>query len=161
MEKCFCGSGIDYNGCCGRFIDGGQSASTAEELLRSRYTAHATKKIDYIISTVHPDNKEDKNRESLEVWLDNASWHGFNIVSVDIKSDDLTFIEFTAESTFKGNHDIHREISEFRKVDGKWYFLTARTPNTEQVINENKNISANDKCPCGSGKKYKKCCMGK
>lgn len=25
----------------------------------------------------------------------------------------------------------------------------------------NKKIGRNDPCPCGSGKKYKKCCLGK
>ena len=161
MQNCLCGSEVAYKECCGRFIDGPLDATTAEELLRSRYVAHATRKIDYIISTVHPDNKEDKDRASLENWLDEASWQGFQLLNVDIKSDKLTFLEFTAESTYKGTHDLHRELSEFRKEDGKWYFFTGRTPNVEQVVNENKTVSANDKCVCGSGKKYKKCCMNK
>ncbi|MET1256898.1 UPF0149 family protein [Aliikangiella sp. GXAS 311] len=29
----------------------------------------------------------------------------------------------------------------------------------EQVINQNKNVGRNDPCPCGSGKKFKKCCL--
>jgi uncharacterized protein YchJ len=27
------------------------------------------------------------------------------------------------------------------------------------IINQNKKIGRNDPCPCGSGKKYKKCCL--
>ena len=27
------------------------------------------------------------------------------------------------------------------------------------VINPNRNVGRNDPCPCGSGKKYKKCCL--
>jgi len=30
---------------------------------------------------------------------------------------------------------------------------------TEQNRNQYKNIGRNDLCPCGSGKKYKKCCL--
>ncbi|MGL4992473.1 MAG: SEC-C metal-binding domain-containing protein [Sarcina sp.] len=29
------------------------------------------------------------------------------------------------------------------------------------VFNNNKKIGRNEKCPCGSGKKYKKCCLNK
>ena len=28
-------------------------------------------------------------------------------------------------------------------------------------LNENRDVGRNDACPCGSGKKYKKCCLGK
>ncbi len=161
MEKCLCNSGLDYNECCGKFIVGGQNPATAEELLRSRYVAHAKKEIDYIIDTVHPENTEDNDRASLESWLNEASWKGFEIIKVDVKSDDLTFIEFEAKSVYQGNSGVHRELSEFRKKDGKWYFFTGRTPNVEQVFNEYKSVGANDKCPCGSGKKFKKCCMNK
>jgi len=31
----------------------------------------------------------------------------------------------------------------------------------EPVRNKDKKVGPNDPCPCGSGKKYKKCCMQK
>lgn len=34
-------------------------------------------------------------------------------------------------------------------------------PEPETYVRTHKKISANDPCPCGSGKKYKKCCRGK
>jgi len=30
---------------------------------------------------------------------------------------------------------------------------------TEPIVNEKAKIGRNDPCPCGSGKKYKKCCF--
>ena len=30
---------------------------------------------------------------------------------------------------------------------------------TRPIVRDNKKIGRNDKCPCGSGKKYKNCCM--
>ncbi|WP_199915578.1 DUF1186 domain-containing protein [Saccharobesus litoralis] len=33
--------------------------------------------------------------------------------------------------------------------------------NSVPVTNPNKNLGRNDPCPCGSGKKYKKCCLNK
>ena len=32
------------------------------------------------------------------------------------------------------------------------------TPKVETVVHEGPRIGRNDPCPCGSGKKYKKCC---
>ena len=34
-------------------------------------------------------------------------------------------------------------------------------PEPETYVRAHKTIGANDPCPCGSGKKYKKCCRGK
>jgi SEC-C motif-containing protein len=39
---CPCGSdNKKYTDCCGRYLDGGEAAPTAEALMRSRYTAYA------------------------------------------------------------------------------------------------------------------------
>jgi uncharacterized protein YchJ len=29
----------------------------------------------------------------------------------------------------------------------------------EPIVNEGKKVGRNDKCPCGSGKKFKRCCI--
>lgn len=34
-------------------------------------------------------------------------------------------------------------------------------PEVKQVVRQGSKIGRNDLCPCGSGKKYKKCCLGK
>ena len=36
--------------------------------------------------------------------------------------------------------------------------LIKETPKTEPIHKDKKEIGRNDSCPCGSGKKYKKCC---
>jgi len=46
-------------------------------------------------------------------------------------------------------------LSEERRAEIKKEYKTSRT-----VVNENK-IGRNEPCPCGSGKKYKKCCLNK
>ncbi|MBR4592332.1 MAG: SEC-C domain-containing protein [Elusimicrobiaceae bacterium] len=35
---------------------------------------------------------------------------------------------------------------------------TAELPKVETVVHEGPRVGRNDPCPCGSGKKYKKCC---
>jgi SEC-C motif domain protein len=50
-------------------------------------------------------------------------------------------------------------MSDFEKIDGKWYYKDGRTvPST--VVRSAPKVGRNDPCPCGSGKKYKKCCGG-
>ena len=41
QRDCPCGSGTAYDGCCGRLHRGAAQALTAEELMRSRYSAYA------------------------------------------------------------------------------------------------------------------------
>jgi len=36
-----------------------------------------------------------------------------------------------------------------------------RTPTAVKSLREDRKIGRNDPCPCGSGRKYKKCCMGR
>jgi len=36
--------------------------------------------------------------------------------------------------------------------------LIKETPKTEPIKNDKGEVGRNDPCPCGSGKKYKKCC---
>ena len=61
-----------------------------------------------------------------------------------------------AEADWLYNLDAWKEI--YDEETRKRLFLEQKKSNT--VINESK-IYPNDPCPCGSGKKYKKCCGGK
>ena len=54
MSLCPCGSGRPYEECCETYIEGRETAPTAEALMRSRYAAHTLGKYDYLNETVHP-----------------------------------------------------------------------------------------------------------
>jgi SEC-C motif-containing protein len=51
-------------------------------------------------------------------------------------------------------------VSRFLKQDGEWYFVDGQlvAPKTEK--RNQPKVGRNDPCPCGSAKKYKKCCGG-
>src|SRR6201992_2121376 len=53
---CPCGPGDDYDTCCGR-LHGGAPASTAEQLMRSRYSAFAVGDTKYLLRTWHPSGR--------------------------------------------------------------------------------------------------------
>ena len=56
---CPCGSGKTYDECCEPFIRGKAFPETAEQLMRSRYSAYTLQEIPYITDTLHPDHRED------------------------------------------------------------------------------------------------------
>ncbi|MGN1324764.1 MAG: SEC-C metal-binding domain-containing protein, partial [Candidatus Spyradenecus sp.] len=52
----------------------------------------------------------------------------------------------------------HHERSLFKRVDGQWKFIDGELVKPKPIVNEQPRPGRNDPCPCGSGKKYKKCC---
>src|SRR4030065_912312 len=50
---CPCKSGQAYAVCCGAFIDHDALPATAEQLMRSRYTAYVLAREDYLLHTWH------------------------------------------------------------------------------------------------------------
>jgi SEC-C motif-containing protein len=160
MTSCPCGSGAPLAGCCGRFLEGGEHAPTAEALMRSRYTAFTLARIDYVTATHDPETREDNDPEAAKKWAENSEWLGLQIVST-VKGgsdDDEGTVEFEARYRSNGVEHDHREISTFVKREGIWYFSDGRVLGPRTVRHDGPRIGRNDPCPCGSGKKYKKCC---
>jgi len=48
MDICPCGSARSYADCCGPVIAGAQRAGTAEQVMRSRYTAYVKKELAWL-----------------------------------------------------------------------------------------------------------------
>jgi SEC-C motif-containing protein len=141
-------------------IRGDRLASTAEELMRSRYTAHAKTEVDYVYETTHSSQRKKVNREQVAAWSKNSEWLGLEIDETEGggPDDDAGSVTFTARYREKGKKVEHREVAEFKKEDGRWYFVDGRAPKAVQVIRQGPKIGRNDPCTCGSGKKFKKCC---
>ena len=74
------------------------------------------------------------------------------------KEDDRGVVEFIARYKQKGVEHRHHERSRFaRGEDGRWMYLDGDTVKPPPVLRGEK-VGRNQPCPCGSGKKYKKCC---
>lgn len=162
MEKnatCPCGSAKAYTLCCGPYLEGSAKAPTAEALMRSRYTAYVQHAIDYIVDTCVDGVEGRIDREETRKWSENSHWEGLKILEVQKGglNDTEGLVEFEAVYTQKGIRYEHHERSSFVKKDGVWLFEDgAVIPKTIQRTGE--KVGRNDPCPCGSGKKYKKCC---
>ena len=156
--SCPCGSELNYIECCEPYING-KPATTAESLLRSRYSAFVKNEISYIKSTTHPEKLHEFNETEVREWSTESQWQKLNVNNVvgGTEEDEEGQIEFVAN--FKQNNQSHShfEISTFKKLDGKWFFYDAQY-NKGTVKRETPKVGRNEPCPCGSGKKYKKCC---
>lgn len=141
-------------------MSGERLAATAEELMRSRYTAYATGDIDWIYQSQSPEGREVMDRRATEEWSRRSTWHGLEIVQAkDGGTEDAEgFVEFKARYHIAGEDITHHEIAHFRKAEGHWYFVDGLEVKPRPFKNTQAKVGPNEPCPCGSGKKHKKCC---
>jgi SEC-C motif-containing protein len=160
MDSCPCGSGKNYDDCCALLISGAQEADTPEALMRSRYSAYVKVDMDHIVNTTHEDKRGEFNRAESEAWAKKTDWHSLEILRSEVGDGDdpSGSVEFIARFRKNGKMAHHHEVAEFRKEEGKWFFYDGHAPEFKQVVREGAKIGRNDPCPCGSGKKFKKCC---
>lgn len=150
---CPCSSGKAWKDCCKPLIEGSQHALSAEQLMRSRYSAYATQAIDYLLDSTHPDTRDSQNRQDIKNWAETTHWRQLSIIKCTAGNGEKESgtVEFVASYLQNKQLEQHHELSHFKKHNGRWYFYEG------QELPEMK-IERNTPCPCGSGKKYKKCC---
>jgi len=163
--QCPCNSGRPYADCCEPVVTATRPAATAEELMRARYSAYARGAIEYIISSTLPDRRVECDEKAIRQWSQNSDWTSFEIVStegggVGDKEGKVEFIACYTEDRMKKT--LH-ETGSFRRAgpDGAWYYVEGTVHPPQPFVRGEDKVNRNDPCPCGSGKKYKKCCMGK
>lgn len=160
MDTCPCGSNIAYVQCCRPIIKGEQSPATAEQVMRARYSAYVRREIEYILTSLHPAHRTDYDVKSTRAWAENAEWHKFEILNKTEggAEDSEGQVEFVVSYAEKGIGKKHHELATFKKEGGTWYFVDGKTVPAKQVVRTSPKAGRNNPCPCGSGKKFKKCC---
>ena len=158
--SCPCGNTIEFEQCCDIFISGKCTPDTAEKLMRSRYSAFVKKEHDYILKTHDPDTRNEVSMDQIKDWSNNSIWHGLEVVESKAGqvTDEEGIVEFIATYSVDGQECNHREISSFVKKSNEWYFHEGKVLGGTQTRSAPK-IGRNDPCLCGSGKKYKRCCL--
>ncbi len=154
---CPCDTGLPIEQCCGPILSGERDAPTAVALMRARYSAYARGEIDFIMST--QDSGEDADRASTESWSRDSDWLGLEVLGTEGggESDDTGKVEFVARFVHKGEESRHHEVAEFRRSGTRWMLIEGKMQNSTFRRTQPK-VGPNQPCPCGSGKKYKKCC---
>lgn len=113
QQTCPCGSGTAYDGCCGRLHRGAAQATTAEELMRSRYAAYAVGDLDYVFRTWHPRTRPDDLSPDPGL-----AWTGLRIV--DASDDTVEFVATFQQGQRAGS--MH-EVSRFERRGGRWVYV--------------------------------------
>ena len=159
-DICPCKSGKTFGECCGPIIAGTAKAETAEALMRARYSSYATGDIDFLRNSMVAEALDDFDEAASRAWSKAARWHGLEIVSTEKggPGDDEGVVEFRALYTANGEFCNHHERSVFRREGGEWRFVDGDFVAEKPIEREEPKVGRNDPCPCGSGKKYKKCC---
>lgn len=156
-ETCPCQSGKAFAACCGPYLSGKALPPTAEALMRSRYSAFATGNIDYLEETLLPGTRDDFDRAAAGQWAASSEWTGLQIRSTEAggEGDTTGQVEFAAFFRQNGQDQVHHETGSFEKKDGRWFYVDGIKGMKPRRVEK---VGRNEPCPCGSGKKYKKCC---
>jgi len=142
---CICGSNKNFDECCGEIINETRVAITAEELMRSRYSAYVMSNGRYLVLSCVKENRYENDAELIEEFSKSVQWLKLDIINVQKDS-----VEFKAY--YKDNEGIKilHENSNFVKENNIWQYKDGELYTSK--------VQRNESCPCGSGKKFKKCC---
>ena len=147
---CPCGSHISLNECCRPILNNHRTAKTPERLMRSRFTAFSLRDEAHLLSTW-----ADSTRP-IALHLPPHSeqlWIKLIIISSDLAlGGDTGSVHFQATSISSKRVLTLEERSRFIRERESWVYLDG-VCNTQE-----KTLGANAPCPCGSNKKFKRCC---
>lgn len=150
---CPCGSGQLLADCCQPLLDERRAASTAEQLMRSRYSAYACGHIDYLLCTQSAHLCHPGAGEALRQSCRDCQWLQLHIVKTEQggERDQRGIVEFIA--SYRQHNALHYlyERSSFVRVQGQWRYDRGEHPDTALPLGRN------DPCWCASQRKYKHC----
>ncbi|CAM1354737.1 YchJ family protein [Tenacibaculum insulae] len=126
--QCPCNPSKKYSTCCQKAHQNIQTVLTAEQLMRSRYSAFVLANINYLQESHHsstrPSNKEKKEILS---WTKSVKWLKLEVLNTSKGSiTDLEgTVEFNAFFMENGKVDVIHENSSFCKENKHWVYLNA------------------------------------
>ena len=128
---CHCKSKKEFSICCEPYLKGDKTPSNPLELMRSRYSAYCLADAKYI--------------EMIKQAAQNVEWLSLEII---LASENI--VEFKAYYRDAQGLSVQHEKSFFVFQNNRWLY--------DKGVLYNSKIERNKECPCGSRKKYKKCC---
>lgn len=122
---CPCGSRLDYDKCCQPYHIGAALPETAEQVMRSRYSAFVQEKISYLKDTLWPKFQRDFDEKSYRLRAVNSTWLSLEIIDKEEgqASDTKGTVTFIATSLENGAIKKQQEKSLFKKKAGRWYYV--------------------------------------
>lgn len=117
--------GSSLSTCCGRWHGGPLrlQAPDAATLMRSRYSAYALGRMDYLMGTWHASTRP----ASLDPMPPDLKWLGLEVRRHLGTGPHTATVEFVARSKLAGKaHRLH-EVSRFIHEAGQWWYVDGQT----------------------------------
>ncbi len=123
--------------------------------MRSRYTAYTLANAEYLMATWHPSQREGLTVDTLLESARALDWQRLEVLdSAGVGEAAEGSVEFKAWYRKDDQLFALHERSRFVREGLQWFYVDGQlNPPTQR-----QKIGRNAPCPCGSGKKYKKCC---
>ena len=123
---CPCGSSLSFEECCKPIIDRTTEAQTAEQLMRSRYTAFTLADAGYLLKSWAEEARQYEDKDDLRRWAKSVQWVKLNVIETEngMADDDKGYVTFQAFYRDKGKLRKIEERSYFEKRNGKWYYVS-------------------------------------
>ena len=156
-QNCPCGSGKLFESCCEPVLTGQQVAASAELVMRARFTAHVAHNFRFLHDTHRPTAGTPYVEEE---GVPSMTWTKLVVHSHEIGRDqDQAFVDFSAYGTEEGVEKVLHEKAEFIRTGGAWLYNREARLGPAPYKSATPKVGRNDPCPCGSGKKFKHCCI--
>jgi SEC-C motif-containing protein len=166
--QCPCGSNLIFQKCCFLIISEEVKAISSEQLMRSRYSAYATKSANYIYNTYAESSKALQSIRDISMWAKETKWlkliiHSASEYSLNKDNDSTNSsnednnyptVCFSAYYRHQGTYYLMKETSRFMLEDSQWRYLDGEVSTNEELIAPKRN----ELCFCNSQKKFKHCC---
>lgn len=120
-DRCPCLSGDVFGSCCEPFLLARAEAPTAEQLMRSRYTAFVVGDADHLLRTWHPSTRP------AELDLDpSIRWYRLDVLHRERGGplDAEGVVEFRAYSRHEGARHEQHEVSRFIRERRRWWYVS-------------------------------------
>ena len=120
MTRCPCTSGLPYDECCGALHHGERTAGTAEQLMRSRFSAFAVGDAAYLSRTWHA-----STRPAQLALDDDTRWYRLDVRATTGGGvfDTAGTVEFEAFWRSAGGRGSLREVSRFVRGTEGWQYV--------------------------------------
>ena len=121
LKLCPCGSKTDYLQCCGRYIEQGLMALTAEALMRSRYSAYVLGDEAYLLRSWHVSTCP----AQLGLQKETVDWLKLEVLAKNDGGplDEHGTVEFIASYRIENKKQRIHEVSRFVKQNNQWFYV--------------------------------------
>lgn len=126
-QKCYCGNNLSYTNCCKIAHNDITKVNSAEQLMRSRYSAFVIANGNYLMESHHSTTRPTKDKKSIVRWAKSVQWIRLEVIGTTkgLINDNEGTVTFKAFYFENGRVQVIHENSLFKKEKGIWMYVDA------------------------------------